>query len=66
MRMFAPAMRRNRGNGAFDQFQQRLLDAFAGNIAGNRRAFGLARYLVYLVNIDYSGFGFFNFIVAGL
>ena len=35
LRVFAPALRRYGGDGAFDQFEQRLLYAFAGDVAGN-------------------------------
>src|SRR5690606_35718811 len=52
LRMLAPALRRHAGNGAFDQLQQCLLHAFAGNVAGDRRVFRLARDLVDLVDVD--------------
>ena len=35
VRMLAPALRRNIGDGAFDNLEERLLHAFAGNIAGD-------------------------------
>ena len=35
VRMLAAALRRNIGDGAFEQLQQRLLDALARNVAGD-------------------------------
>src|SRR5690348_1884573 len=62
--MLAPALRRHRGNGAFDQLQQRLLHAFAGDVAGNGRVLALARDLVYLVNVDDAGLRLLDVVVA--
>ena len=42
LRMLAPALGRNRGNGAFDQLQQCLLDALARYIAGDGGVVALA------------------------
>ena len=42
VRVLAAALRRNRGDGAFDQLEQRLLHALAGNVAGDRGVVGLA------------------------
>ena len=36
LRMLAPALRRHRGGGAFHQLEQRLLDALARHVAGDR------------------------------
>jgi hypothetical protein len=52
VRVLAPALRRNRGHGALDQLQQRLLHALAGHVAGDRGVVGLARDLVDLVDVD--------------
>ena len=52
MRMLAAALRRNVGNGAFENLQQRLLHAFAGNVPRDGRVFVLAADLVDLVDID--------------
>src|SRR5580698_672312 len=52
VRMLAPALRRNVGDGAFENLQQRLLHAFARNVAGNRRILVLAADFVDLVYID--------------
>jgi len=66
VRMLAPALGRYRGHGAFDQFQQGLLDALARDVAGNRRVVGLARNLVDLVDVDDTALGLFDFVVAAL
>ena len=52
MRMLAAALRRNIGDRAFQDLQQRLLHAFARDIAGDRRIFVLAADLVDFVDID--------------
>ena len=52
VRMLAAALRRNVGDGAFENLQQRLLHAFAGNIAGDRRVLVLLGDLVDLIDID--------------
>src|SRR5690606_39022941 len=52
LRMLATALRRHAGDGALDQLQQRLLDALARHVAGDRRVVGLARNLVDLVDVD--------------
>ena len=57
MRMLASALRRNVGDGAFQNFQQRLLHAFAGNIARDRRIFVLAADLIDFVDVDDAGLG---------
>ena len=45
------------GHGALQQFQQRLLDALPGDIAGDRRVLALAGDLVDLVDVDDSALG---------
>ena len=52
MRMLAAALRRNVGDRAFQDLQQRLLHAFARNIAGDGRILVLAADLVDFVDID--------------
>jgi hypothetical protein len=52
LRMLASALRRHVANGALQDFQQRLLHAFARNVARDGNVFGLARDLVDLVNIN--------------
>src|SRR5260221_9047437 len=51
LRMLAAALGRYRRHRALDNFQQRLLDAFARHVAGDRRVVALSRDLVDLVNI---------------
>ena len=50
--MLAAALRRNVGDGAFQDFEQRLLDAFAGDVAGDGGVLVLAPDLIDLVDID--------------
>ncbi len=50
--MLAPALRRDRGHGAFHQFQQGLLHAFAAHITGDAGVFGFARDFINFVDID--------------
>ena len=52
VRMLAPALRRNVGDRAFEDLQQRLLDAFTRHVAGDRRVFVLAADLVDFVDVD--------------
>ena len=53
--MLAAALRRHIGDRAFEDLQQRLLHAFAGDIAGDRGVLVLAADLVDLVDIDDAG-----------
>src|SRR5579863_10017199 len=53
--MFAAPLRRDVGVGAFEDLEQRLLHALAGNVAGDGRVFVFASDLVYFVNVDDSG-----------
>ncbi len=55
VRMLAATLRRHRGDRAFEDLQQRLLDAFARHVARDRRVVGLARDLVDLVDVDDPG-----------
>ena len=64
--VLAPALRRHRGGGPLEDLQQRLLHAFAGDVAGDRRVVGLARDLVDLVDVDDPRFGLFDVVVGGL
>ncbi len=52
MRMFASALRGNIGNRSFQNLQQRLLHAFAGNIASDRWVLILAPDLIHFVDVD--------------
>ena len=52
VRMLASALRRNVGDRAFEDLQQRLLHAFAGDVARDRRVLVLAADLVDFVDVD--------------
>ena len=52
VRMLAATLRRNVGHGAFENLQQSLLHAFAGNIARDGRIFVLLGNLIDFVDID--------------
>ena len=62
--VFAPPLRRHRGDGALDEFQQGLLHPLAGHIPGDGGVVGLARDLVYLVDIDDADLGLLHIVVA--
>ena len=66
MRMFASTLRRNVRDRAFENFQQRLLHAFARNVARNRRVLVLAANLVDFVNVDDALLRAFDVAVGGL
>ena len=52
VRMLAAALRRHVGDRAFENLQQRLLHAFARNVAGDGRILVLAADLIDLVDVD--------------
>src|SRR5205823_8433851 len=52
MRMLAAALRRHVRDGAFEDLQQRLLDAFTRDVAGDRGVLVLPADLVDLVDVD--------------
>ena len=66
VRVLAPTLRRHRGGGALEDLQQRLLDALAGDVAGDRRVLALAGDLVDLVDVDDPGLGLLDVVVGGL
>ena len=66
VRVLAAALRRNRGDRALEDLQQRLLHALAGDVAGDRRVLGLAGDLVDLVDVDDAGLGPLDVVVGGL
>ena len=66
VRVLAAALRRNRGDGALEDLQQRLLDALARDVARDRRVLGLAGDLVDLVDVDDAGLGALRVEVGGL
>ena len=57
VRMLASALGRNVGDRAFENLQQRLLHAFAGNIAGDGRVLVFPSDLVDFVDVDDAGLG---------
>src|SRR5579884_1904545 len=66
VRMLAAALGRNVGDGALEDLQQRLLDALARYVAGDRRVVALARDLVDLVDVDDAALGSRNVEVGRL
>ena len=66
VRVLAAALRRDVGDGALDDLQERLLHALAGDVAGDRRVVGLARDLVDLVDVDDAALGALDVEVGGL
>ncbi len=55
MRVLPATLRWHRGDRAFEDLEQRLLDPLTGNIAGDRRILRLAGDLVDLVEVDDPG-----------
>ena len=66
VRVFAPALGRDVDLGALDDLEQRLLHAFARDIARDGGVVGLAGDLVDLVNEDDAGLGAWDVEVGGL
>ena len=64
--VLAAPLRRHRGRRALDDLQQRLLDALAGDVAGDRGVLRLAGHLVDLVDVDDPGLGLLDVVVGGL
>ena len=64
--MFSSALRRDIGYGAFEHFQQRLLDAFARDIAGNRDVLGGLSDFVDFIHVDDALLGGLYVVVGGL
>ena len=58
--MLAPALRGNVGDRALNDLQKRLLDALAGDVAGDGGVLRLAGDLVDLINIDDAALGQFH------
>ena len=52
LRMLAAALRRDAGDRAFHDLEQRLLHALARHVAGDRGIVGLARDLIDFVDVD--------------
>ena len=57
MGVLAAALRRDVGDGALEDLEQRLLDALARDVAGDRGVVCLARDLVDLVDVDDPALG---------
>ncbi len=64
MRMFAAALRWNVAHAAFQNFQERLLHSFAGNIACDAHVIGLAADLVDLVNVNDADLRSFHVVIG--
>ena len=66
MRVLAATLRRDRGDGALEDLQERLLHALAGHVARDGRVVRLPRDLVDLVDVDDPGLGLLDVEVGGL
>ena len=66
VRVLASTLRRDRRGRALEDLQQRLLDALAGHVAGDRRVLALASDLVDLVDVDDPGLGLLDVVVRRL
>ena len=66
MGVLASALRRYRSNRTLQNFQQRLLNALAGNIARDRRVLAFARNFVNLINLNDAALGALNIIICRL
>ena len=66
IRMLASALRRHVRHGAFQDFQEGLLNAFAGDVAGDGDVLGLLGDLVDFIDVDDTALGFLDVVVRGL
>ena len=66
VRMLASALRRNVGDGAFQNLQQGLLHAFTGDVAGDRGVLVLAADLVDFIDVDDASLSAAYVAVGGL
>src|SRR6266705_467715 len=66
LRMLAASLRRYRRDGAFHDLQQRLLNPFSRNIAGDREVLRLAADLVDFINVDDAALGALDIVVGRL
>src|SRR5439155_9593676 len=66
MRMFAAPLRWDVRDGALDELQQRLLDTFTGDIAGDRRTVAFAADLIDLIDVDDPAFGPLDIVIGRL
>ena len=66
LRMLSAALRGNLGDGAFKNFEQRLLYAFARHVTRDGHVFRLFGDFVDFVDVNYSAFGTFDVVVGSL
>ena len=66
LRVLATTLGRHRSDRAFEDLEQRLLDALARDVAGDRRVVTLARDLVDLVDVDDAALGLLDVVVGVL
>src|SRR5262249_13174858 len=66
LRMLSAALGRHARHRAFDDLQERLLHAFARDVARDRGILGLARDLVDLVDVDDAALCLLDVVVGGL
>src|SRR5262245_38569970 len=64
--VLASALRRHRRDRALDELEQRLLNALARHVPGDRGVVGFARDLVDLVDVDDAALGLVDVVVAVL
>ena len=64
LRMLTSTLWRNIGNRTFQDLQQSLLNAFTGNITGNRNVLGFLGDLVNFVNVDDTLFSALNIVIS--
>ncbi len=64
--VLAAAFGRDVGNGAFDDFEQGLLDPFAGDVAGDGDVAGRLADLIDLIDVDDPHLGAGDVVIGGL
>ena len=64
--MLAPSLGRNVGDGSLEHLQERLLDALARDVAGDRHVVGRLADLVDLVDVDDAALGRLEIEVGGV
>ena len=66
MWVLAPTLRRHVRDGSFNKFQERLLNAFTGDIPRDGRAIAFSTNLVDFVDIYNPALSAFDIVVGGL